>query len=159
MKNEGVGLLTDKNLDFQVDDSIELVYYDVPVRGIVRSVSRQDGQTRIGIQWSRRSKPTRSGRPRCRTESEFLLMSGIPVACRVIEKRDHMLIARLPNQKEAEFAPEEVRVINRFQRLASLKEADEELRVLGAFYQLGALQSHDDLLREVLNLEFAPSWD
>lgn len=157
---DGVGVLVSQRLEFQVEDQIELVYYDVPVRGVVRSVSQQGRQTRLGIQWSQRRRETPEAcRPRCRTESDYVLLGGIPVACRVVDQTDSRLVVRLPDGTEAEFASDHICVINRFQRLADLKHAKDELRVLAAFYQLGAVQSADDVLRAVLNLEFAPSWD
>lgn len=157
---DGVGVVADERLDVQVDDTVELVYYGVPVRGVVRSVSQQGKQTQLGIQWSQRWRDTSHvDRPRCRTESDFFLLGGIPVACRVIEQTGSKLLVRLPDRTEVDVASEDVFVVNRFQRLADLKPATDELRVLAAFYQLGALQSNDDVLRAVLNLEFAPSWD
>ena len=157
---EGVGVLVVGRLDLQVDDVVELVYYGVRVRGIVRSVSQQGKQTKLGIQWNqRRRESANSGRPRCRTESDYLLIGGIPVACRVIEQTGSKLLVRLPDRTEVDVESNDVFVVNRFQRLADLKSATDALRVLAAFYQLGALQSNDDVLRAVLNLEFAPSWD
>lgn len=156
---DGIGLLVGLRVDLQVDDQIELLYYEVPVRGVVRSVSQEGRKTRLGLQWSERRRETpEATRPRCRTESEYILVGGIPVACRVIDQKDNTLLVRMPDQTEIEVSPDDVRVINRFQRLADLKPAKDELRVLAAFYQLGALQSTDDILRAVLNFEFAPSW-
>lgn len=157
---DGIGVLAKGRLDLRVDDSIELTYYGVPVRGVIRSASQQGKQTRLGIKWShRRREAPDTRRPRCRTESDYFLLGGLPVACRVIDQAGDKLIVRLPDQTEVKIAPEEVRVISRFQRLADLKDARDELRVLAAFYQLGTVQSNDDILRAVLNLEFASSWD
>jgi hypothetical protein len=157
---EGVGVLVNERLELQVDDPVELVYYGVPVRGVVRLVSQQGKQTKLGIQWSqRRREPSDVDRPRCRTESDFFLLGGIPVACRAIDQTGSKLLVCMPDGTEVEIAAEDIFAINRFQRLADLKPAADELRVLAAFYQLGALQSDDDVLRAVLNLEFASSWD
>lgn len=157
---DGIGLLVGEPVDVQVDDQIELVYYDVPVRGVVRSVSQEGRKTRLGVQWNERRRDTpAASRPRCRTESDYVLVGGLPVACRVIDEKGERLLVRLPDDTEIEVAANEVRMINRFQRLADLKPAADELRVLAAFYQLGVLQSTDDILRAVLNLEFAPLWD
>ena len=157
---DGVGVLIRDQVDLQVDDMIELVYCGVPVRAVVRSVSQQGRQTRLGTQWNRRQRETPdASRPRCRTESDFVLVGGIPVACRIVDQTDSKLLTQLPDGTEVEVAPEDLCVINRFQRLADLKQAKDELRVLAAFYQLGAIQSTNEVLRAVLNLEFAPSWD
>ena len=158
--HDGIGLLVRQRVELQVEDLVELVYCDVPVCGMVRSISQQGQQIRLGIQWNRRRQgPPEARRPRCRTESDYILLGELPVACRVFDQKDGELVVRLPDGTEAEVASDDICVINRFQRLADLKQAAVELRVLAAFYQLGALQSTDDVLRAVLNLEFAPSWD
>ena len=139
---DGVGILVGGHVNLQVDDLIELIYYGVPVRAVVRSVSQQGRQTRLGTQWNQRHRETPdASRPRCRTEADFVLVGGIPVACRIIDQTDSKLLTQLPDGTEVEIAPEDLCVINRFQRLADLKQATDELRVLAAFYQLGAIQT------------------
>ena len=157
---EGVGVLVNERLELQVYDLIELIYYDVPVRGVVRSVSHQGSKTRLGIQWNqRRREASDTDRPRCRTESDYVLVGGVPVACRLVKLLENRQLVRLPDGSKVAVAPDEICVISRFQRLADLKMAKDELRVLAAFYQLGAIDSNEDVLRAVLNLEFAPSWN
>ncbi len=157
---DGVGVLVKQQVEVEAGDSVELVYYGLPIRGVVRSLAPQGRHTRFGIQWvERRRRTSDARRPRCRTESDYFLFGGLPVACRVVDQTGSTLIALLPDRTEIEIAPDDLCSISRFQRLADLEGADEQLRLLAAVYQLGTIQSPEDALREVLNLEFASSWD
>lgn len=157
---DGVGLLIQQQFPIEANNGVELVYYGLPIRGVIRSVTPQGKHTRLGIQWvERRRRLGDTRRPRCRTESDYFLFAGLPVACRVVDQTAGTLIALLPDCTEVELAPDDICSISRFQRLADLEGADEQLRLLAAVYQLGTIQSPEDALREVLNLEFASSWD
>ena len=157
---DGLGVLVPLGFQAEVNDPIELEYCGLPIRGLLRSVVHQGARTRLGIQWAQRHhKSLEMGRRRCRTESDYVRLAGLPVACRVVDQAGNDLIALLPDGSELEITPESLQTLNRFQRLDGLKGAEEELRFLLAVYQLGAVDSPDDALRQVLNLEFASKWD
>ncbi|NLS90570.1 MAG: hypothetical protein GXX96_00100 [Planctomycetaceae bacterium] len=157
---DGVGIAIKRLFPVEADEQVELIYHGLPIRGVVCSVTHQGSQTRLGIRWIERRRRTIDGRrPRCRTESDYFLFAGLPTACRIVDQAGNHLTARLPDRTEIELRPEDVRTVTRFQRLADLQEDGEQLRLLTAVYQLGAILSPEDALREVLNLEFAPSWD
>ena len=156
---DGLAVLVQREFHGEANDPIELVYRGLPLRGVIRSVTRQGRGSRVSIQWSQCRRTATEGRRRCRTDSDYYLLAGLPVACRVVDQAGNKLIAALPDGSQVELEPENVRTLNRFQRLAGLEGADEELRLLVAVYQLGPVQTADDALRDVLNLEFAPSWE
>lgn len=157
---DGVGIVIQRMFPVEANERVELIYHGLPIRGTVRSVLPQGRQTRLGIQWVQRRRPANDARrPRCRTESDYFLFAGLPTACRIVDQAGNQLIALLPDRTEVELRPDDVRTISRFQRLADLQQDPEQLRRLAALYQLGAVPTPEDALREVLNLEFAPSWD
>lgn len=156
----GVEVLAGRLFHREVNEPVEMVYRGLRVTGTILSIASQGMRMRLQIQWTQhRRRTVDEQRPRCRTESDYLLLAGLPVACRVMDQTDSRLTAMLPDGTQMEVAADDIHTIDRFQRLADLAGADAELRLLTAVYQLGSLQSTDDALRGVLNLEFAPFWE
>ncbi len=155
-----VSVLVARLFHAEVNEPIETIYHGLRLSGRIRSIASQGKRMRLEIQWARRERRTvDEQRPRCRTESDYVLLAGLPVACRVVDQSDTQLTAVLPDGTEIRVAAGDVHPVNRFQRLADLEGAEEELRLLTALYQLGATPSADDALRDILNLEFAPFWE
>jgi hypothetical protein len=152
----GVGIQLADASGLEMEQLVDLVYRDVPVKGYIKCIRPMtDGTFKIGIGWPDWRLPEDFGKKKRTKSAQFLAHSSIHVVCQQVQLDDEgSATVRLWDGTRFQVGKGRLTTQSPEQRKSQLQTQRQCLNVLNGLYGLGQQTDEQALIEAILDFEF-----